>query len=161
MLLQMRKKRKRLKRPGDEWRPIAGVAAVRGSLHPAELAPAHFTRKARWLAVALAACVLGLSPRWLIAKEKKIPRMVTGVVLDANDNGIVGATVELTDIETGKKVAMFTQEGGRYQFSDIKPTHDYKVQASYKGSSSEIRKASVFDTRNKIVLNLKIPPPKP
>jgi hypothetical protein len=96
----------------------------------------------------------------LAAKEKKISRVVMGLVLDSADNGIVGAAVVLTDLQTGKKVAIFSEEGGRYQFADIKPTHDYEVQASYKGSSSEVRKASSFDARNKIVLNLKIPLPK-
>ncbi len=112
-----------------------------------------------WLALTIAVCVLASPPR-VSAKEKKVPRIVTGAVLDENDNGIAGATVVLTDLQTGKKDAIYTKDGGLYQFSDLRANHDYEVQASYKGVSSEVRKASSFDTRNKIVLNLKIPPGK-
>jgi hypothetical protein len=34
------------------------------------------------------------------------------------------------------------------------------VQANYKGLTSEVRRASIIDPRNRIVLNLRIPPPK-
>ncbi len=117
------------------------------------------TVRISWLlALIIAVCVLA-SPTRVSAKEKKVPRIVTGAVLDENDNGIAGATVALTDLQTGKKDAIYTKDGGLYQFSDLRANHDYEVQASYKGVSSEVRKASSFDTRNRIVLNLKIPSP--
>ncbi len=81
--------------------------------------------------------------------------------MDHDENGISGATVELTDLQTGKKVALFTEEGGRYRFSDLVPTHDYEIKATYKGASSQARKVSSFDSQNKLVRNLKISPPKP
>lgn len=96
----------------------------------------------------------------LVAKEKKIERTVSGQVLDQAENGIAGATVTLTDVNTEKKIAAFTREGGHYQFSDLQPTHDYEVQATYKGSSSDVRKVSSIDSRHRIVLNLRIPPAK-
>ncbi len=120
----------------------------------------YLARKECWLATLVAVCVSVCSTPELFAKEKKIPRIVTGVVLDEADDGIVGATVELTDLQTGEKLATYTKEGGRYQFSDLQPTHDYEVRANYKSLSSEVRKVSSFDNRNRIVLNLSIPPPK-
>lgn len=96
----------------------------------------------------------------MVAKDKKISRTVTGAVLDESENGIVGASVVLTDLQTGKKNATYTKEDGRYQFNDLQPSHDYEVQANHKGLSSEVRKVSSFDDRNTIVLNLRIPPPK-
>ena len=112
------------------------------------------------LAISATVGVLLFSTTVLVAKEKKILRMVTGTVLDEADNGIVGASVVLTDLQTGKKNASYTQEGGQYKFSDLLSTHDYEVQAVFKGLSSEIRKVSIFDNRNTIVLNLRIPPPR-
>ena len=76
------------------------------------------------------------------------------------ENPIVGAVVEMTDVQTGKKTAMYTQDGGHYQFSGLNADHDYKIQATYKGVASQVRTASSFDTRNTIRLNLQIPPPK-
>ncbi len=117
--------------------------------------------KRAWLATVAAVQVLAFSTVALVAKEKKVSRTVTGVVLDQDENGIVGATVQLTDLHTGKKIAVVTEEGGHYQFSDLEPSHDYEVQATFKGASSETRKYSSFDSRNRLVLNLKISPTKP
>jgi hypothetical protein len=91
-------------------------------------------------------------------KKEPVSRTVTGIVLDHEDTPIVGAVVEMTDVQTGKKLAIYTSQNGRYQFSDLNARHDYHLQASYQGLSSDIRTASSFDTSNRIVLNFKIPP---
>jgi len=106
------------------------------------------------------AWTVGWSPGG-VAKEKKPPtRTVSGVVQDEQDNGIEGATIELTDVQTGKVLDIYSQEGGRYQFADLSPMHDYKIKATFKGSSSEERQASSFDPRTRLVINLTIPGPK-
>jgi len=109
-----------------------------------------------------AAVLLGaFSMPCLLAKEQKKPsRVVTGVVSDETENPIVGATVVLTDLQTGKKHAIYTGEGGAYQFSDLQTTRDYEVQAAHQGLASPVRKVSQFDPRNRIVLDLRIPPAK-
>jgi Carboxypeptidase regulatory-like domain len=118
-------------------------------------------RRAAALWVAAAACLLAISSPLLAGKKReKPPRTVSGIVSDASENPIVGAVVEMTDVQTGKKTAMYTQEGGHYEFSGLNPNQDYKIQATFKGVSSEVRTASSFDTRNTIRLNLQIPPPK-
>ena len=93
-------------------------------------------------------------------KREKPSRTVTGDVLDASNQGIDGATVELKDLRTGKTLAIYTQHGGKYSFSDLKESDDYQVKATYKGQSSEMRTASTFDDRMIITLNLHIPPPQ-
>jgi Carboxypeptidase regulatory-like domain len=106
-------------------------------------------------------CVLAVALPALAGKKKiKPPRTVMGIVVDESENPIVGAVVEMTDLQTGKKSAMYTQDGGHYQFSGIDQDHDYKIQASYHGVTSQTRTASSFDTRNTIRLNLQIPPPE-
>jgi len=96
----------------------------------------------------------------LAAKEKKPERQVTGLVSDEADNPIVGATITLTDLTTGKKTASYTSAEGKYQFSGLEFTRDYEVQATSKGVASQVRRISTIDPRNKITLNLQIPPPK-
>jgi hypothetical protein len=105
--------------------------------------------------------MLALSAPNLPGKQKPVSRTVSGVVLDGSDNGLSGATVELTDLRSGKKFASYAGEGGEYHFSDLQPTHDYEVQATFKGVSSAVRKVSSADTRNKIVINLTISPSNP
>ena len=106
-------------------------------------------------------CLAAVSLPALIAKEKKqVTKTVSGFVLDPNENGIVDAAVSITDMQSGKKFTTMSKEGGRFQFANLSPRHDYEVQAVYKDMSSEVRKVSSLDTRLRIVLNLRIPPPK-
>ena len=91
------------------------------------------------------------------AKKKEVVRTVSGMVLDQEENPIAGAVVEMTDLQNGKKLAIYTSDDGHYLFSNLDARHDYYLQASYKGLSSEIRTASSFDTSNRIILNFKIP----
>jgi Carboxypeptidase regulatory-like domain len=114
------------------------------------------------LMVATLVCVGVLAPPASAKKKPPPSRTVTGEVMDESNNPIVGATVEITDLNTGKQLSMFSSAGGRYQFSGLKPTHDYEVRATHKGRQSETRKASSLDEDNRIVLNLVISAaPKP
>jgi hypothetical protein len=118
-------------------------------------------RAALKLVVAVVLCTLAAPPVLLAGKKKvKPPRTVMGIVHNDSEAPIIGAVVEMTDVQTGKKSVMYSQDGGHYQFSGLKADHDYKVQATYKGIASDVRTASSFDTRNTIRLNLQIPPPK-
>jgi len=111
--------------------------------------------------MAAAAVVLfTFSTPGMVAKERKPSRVVTGVVSDEVENPLVGAAVVLTDLQTGKKSATYTTGEGTYQFTDLQATRDYEVQAAHQGLSSQVRRVSSFDPRNRIVLNLRIPPPK-
>jgi Carboxypeptidase regulatory-like domain len=116
----------------------------------------------RRLLVAAAGCLLALSvlPGLSSAKQKQPPtKTIQGHVLDASSTPIVGAAVQLTDVTTGKTLAMYSEAGGRYVFTHLKPTDDYKVQATYRGQQSEARRASSLNDENLVVLNLTIPPP--
>ncbi len=90
-----------------------------------------------------------------LAKDKTpTTRTVSGVVMDEAENFIQGAMIELTDLQTKKVLDIYSQEGGRYLFTDLRFDHDYTVQATYKGLSSEVRQVSSIDTRWHMVLNL-------
>jgi len=127
--------------------PVGGVTARRRA-----------ARGLVFLAISALQLFLG-ADNGLAKKKKEIPRTISGRVLDEADNGISGAVVELTDLQTGKKVAIFSEDGGKYQFSDLERTHDYEVKASYKGAPSEARKASSLGEQQ-LILNLRIPPPQ-
>lgn len=101
-----------------------------------------------------------LLPLPLSAKKKPpLTKTVQGEVLDASNHPIVGASVELTDETAGTTLGLYTEAGGTYKFTDLKPNHDYKVQAKYGGKASDVRHASSLDDRGIVVLNLTIPPP--
>ena len=111
----------------------------------------------------IALLVLGVvvfCPSPSLAKKKQpTSKTVSGQVLDPKDNGLDGATIALKDLQTGKTIEVFTENGGRYQFTDLRFDHDYELRASYKGVKSETRQVSSFDTRFRLVINFTFPPP--
>lgn len=118
--------------------------------------------RVRRLAIAVALCAfVCCATTGAAKKKKKITRTISGIVLDGSENPIAGASVELTDKYTDKKVAIYTDESGQYQFTDLNPNHDYELQARSQNKSSELRKVSSLDDRDTVVVNLKIPPPPP
>jgi len=56
-------------------------------------------------------------------------------------------------------LAIYADENGQYQFTDLDPHHDFEIQAKFNGVASETRQVSTIDTRRKVVINLTIPPP--
>ena len=141
---------------GKPWTPVRD----QGRMSQDRGTPVRW-RGARWLAASLVLCAIAFSVGSAAGKKKKaVSRTVTGVVLDGSENPIEGASVELTDTQTGKKTGIYSQEGGKYLFFDLNPNHDYELQAHHKNLASDVRKVSSLDDRDQIVINLRIPPPK-
>jgi len=112
------------------------------------------------LLAGLAICALVTAVPPLAAKDKKpTSKTVIGQVLDPNDNGIDGASVSMKDLQTGVLQAVYTRDGGHYQFYDLRFDHDYELQATWTAGKSEKRQVSSVDTREKVVINFTIPPP--
>ena len=107
------------------------------------------------LTLLLLAGILLLGAVTGLAKDKTPQsKTVSGVVTDETDNFIQGATIELKDLQSGKVLDIYSQEGGQYQFTDLRFDHDYTVQATYKDESSEVRQISSIDLRARLVVNL-------
>ena len=112
------------------------------------------------LTLLLAAGALLLGAATGAAKDKQpTTRTVSGTVYDDAQNIIVGASIELKDTQTGKVLGIYSQESGEYQYNGLRFDHDYTIKAMYKGSSSDMRRISMFDTRWHLVMNLTIPKP--
>ena len=120
-----------------------------------------------WISQGLRLLCGVLAVAWLLqapglAAKEKPPNTLTvsGVVTDKAENGVSGATVTLKDLQTGKTIAIYTGANGQYLFSDLDPHHDYQIQASSRGLTSETRQISSLDTRKKQVINLIISAPQ-
>src|ERR1700730_14128700 len=90
-------------------------------------------------------------------KEDDKLRMVQGVVIDAQDNPLVGAVVQLKNSKTLQVRSFITQENGTYQFHGLDPNVDYLLKADYQDGSSPWKTLSSFDSRKQATMNLKIP----
>lgn len=144
-------------RPSDlPWFKDGDAGGYRGKGH----------RATRWrasccAAVAAVFALLAIFGPSLEAKKKEpLTKTVSGRVQDQAENGIDGAMVTIKDLQTGKAYSTYSQADGEYHYSDLKPNHDYEIQAAHKGISSEVRQVSSFDTRMRVTINLTIPPPQ-
>ncbi|MDR3792421.1 MAG: carboxypeptidase-like regulatory domain-containing protein [Terracidiphilus sp.] len=84
------------------------------------------------------------------------PRTVSGAVLDDKEEPIVGATVFLKNLKT-KAIRSFTSvEKGHYYFAQVSRIEDYELWAEKGGKKSAVKTVSSWDSRSKMVADLKI-----
>jgi len=144
---------------GDmDFRNLNGIASLGNA--PARRRYQRRGLKSSALTLLLSAALLLLGVVTGAAKDKQpTTRIVSGTVYDDAQNVIVGATIELKDMQTGKLLGIYSQGSGEYQYSDLRFDHDYTIRAMYKGTASEMRRISMFDTRWHLVMNLTVPKP--
>lgn len=88
--------------------------------------------------------------------EEASKRSLEGLVTDAADDVVVGAVVKLKDLKTLSVRSFITKEDGKYHFYGLSINNDYEVQADSSGMSSKARQLSVYDSRKKPNMDLKI-----
>jgi len=89
-------------------------------------------------------------------KENANQRSAQGVVMDAAENPLEGAVVQLKDSKTLQIRSFITKTNGAYHFYSLSTDTDYELKATYQGKSSNSRTLSSFDGRKQAVMNLKI-----
>jgi protocatechuate 3,4-dioxygenase beta subunit len=89
-------------------------------------------------------------------KDEPQTRTLTGQVTDKSNAPIVGAVVYLQNTRTQAVKTYITSEGGNYRFSSLSPNVDYQIRAEYQGHKSDTKTLSSFDSRNNVVMHLKI-----
>lgn len=83
-------------------------------------------------------------------------RVLTGVVMDKNDQPIPNAVVYLKNAKTLNVRSFFTQKDGTYRFPQLERNVDYEVYAESDGKRSDTKTVSQFDDRNAPHINLRI-----
>jgi hypothetical protein len=101
-------------------------------------------------------------PPWFKGEKKdkgdgKV-RTVEGAVRDANDNPVARAVVKLKNLKTLQIRSYYTKADGRYTFSGVAADNEYELRADFEGATSSPKILSVFDSREKAVINLKLEP---
>ncbi len=135
-----------------------GEVSMSQQTYSTKFAPCRSLLQPAAVTLLLLATVLTLAPATSLAKEKKpVSKTLSGTVFDDGGNPIVGAAIELSDVQTGKVLDEYSQQDGTYQFADLSFDHDYKVKATYKGRSAEERSVSSLDSRSRPVVNFTIP----
>lgn len=118
--------------------------------------------RTRWATAAvLAALALGVGPRNLriaATAVAQVPgqRAVAGVVVDANENAVSGATVFLRNSKT-KMIRSYTSaKDGQFRFAQVSTTDDFDLWAEKNGKKSDVKTVSSWDTRPVFHCELKL-----
>lgn len=89
-------------------------------------------------------------------KARVNQRVLTGVVMDKNDQPIPNAVVYLKNEKTLNVRTFFAQTDGTYRFPQLERNVDYEVYAELDGKRSDTKTVSQFDDRNTPHVNLRI-----
>jgi hypothetical protein len=111
------------------------------------------------VATALMLMFLGAATAWAKKNESQT-RLLTGQVVNQADAPQSEAVVYLKNTRTLVVKTYITDSKGIYRFPELSPDVDYQIYAEYKGTKSETRTLSSFDSRLQPTINLKIEPAK-
>ena len=93
-------------------------------------------------------------------REEAKLRNVMGVVVDAQEQPVSGAVVQLKDMRTLQVRSFITQNDGAYHFSGLRPDIDYQMTAKFGDMTAAPRTLSIFDNRKEAVMNFKLDKPE-
>ena len=83
-------------------------------------------------------------------------KTVQGKVLSSSDTPLSGAIVYLEDGKTNSIRSFISTADGSYHFGQLANDTDYQVWARYKDTKSDTRGISSYDSRPKVVINLRV-----
>ena len=78
---------------------------------------------------------------------------IEGIVTDAQQAVLPGATVTLQNVATGLSREIATDENGRYVFTALPPAGQYVLQTTLTGFATERRENLTFNAGQRVVLN--------
>jgi hypothetical protein len=109
----------------------------------------------------LSACLLLLTlivalPSYAKEKDTTPGRLLTGKVLDRQDNPIPNAVVYVTDTRTRAVKTYITGGDGTFRFPALAANVDYEVYAQSSGKTSDTKRVSQFDDHKVVTLVLRV-----
>ena len=90
------------------------------------------------------------------AQKGSTGRLLTGKVIDRQDNPLPNAVVYLTDSRTRAVKTYIVGQDGAYRFPAMSAAVDYEVYAQFNGKKSDSKTVSQFDNRSQVNINLRI-----
>jgi hypothetical protein len=97
--------------------------------------------------------VIGISAG---AQKGATGRLLTGKVIDRQDNPLPNAVVYLTDTRTRAVKTYIVGADGAYRFPAMSANVDYEVYAQSNGKKSDTKMVSQFDNRTQVNINLRV-----
>lgn len=97
-----------------------------------------------------------LVPLVALASAQTNSKTVQGKVLSSSDKPLSGAIVYLEDGKTNSIRSFISTADGSYHFGQLANDTDYQVWARYQNTQSDKRGISSYDSRTKVVINLRV-----
>lgn len=113
------------------------------------------SKPALLLACALLLAISLTGSAALDKKDRQQGRLLSGKVLDAQDNPVVSAIVYLTNTRTHEVKTYIVGQDGTYRFPGLSNV-DYEVYAQFKNRKSDTKSVSQFDDRSQVYIDLRI-----
>jgi hypothetical protein len=109
----------------------------------------------------LSACLLLLTlivafPSYAKEKDTAPGRLLTGKVLDRQDNPVPNAVVYVTDTRTRAVKTYIVGPDGTFRFPALAANVDYEVYAQANGKTSDTKRVSQFDDHKVVTLVLRV-----
>lgn len=104
--------------------------------------------------LAITASVVTASPK--DKENQSSGRLLSGRVLDRQDNPVPDAVVYLSNSRTRAVKTYIVGQNGAYDFPALSPNVDYEVYAEYKGRKSDTKTISQFDDRKRVSITLRV-----
>jgi|SRR5450432_3274681 hypothetical protein len=104
----------------------------------------------------LALTLLAALPSFAKDKDTTPGRLLTGKVLDKQDNPVANAVVYVTDARTRAVKTYIVGPDGTYRFPALSANVDYEIYAQLDGKSSDTKKMSQFDDRKQVKIDLRL-----
>ena len=108
------------------------------------------------LASMLALALVSALPSYAKDKDNSPGRLLTGKVMDKQDNPLPNAVVYVTDTRTRSVKTFIVGNDGVYRFPALAANVDYEVYAQVNGKSSDTKRMSQFDDRKLVNIVLRI-----
>jgi hypothetical protein len=90
-----------------------------------------------------------------VDKKDQQGRLLSGKVLDPQDNPVASAIVYLTNTRTHAVKTYIVGQDGTYRFPGLSNV-DYEVYAQYNRHKSDTKSVSQFDDRSQVYIDLRI-----
>ncbi len=107
-------------------------------------------------ALLLATMLLAAFPSYAKDKDANPGRLLTGKVIDKDDNPVPNAIVYITDTRTRAVKTYIVGADGTYRFPALAANVDYEVYGQFSGKTSDTKRMSQFDDRKIVNIVLRI-----
>jgi Carboxypeptidase regulatory-like domain len=96
------------------------------------------------------------APAFAKDKDTSPGRLLTGRVLDKQDNPVPNAVVYVTDTRSRAVKTYIVGADGNYRFPALAANVDYEIYAQVDGKTSDTKKMSQFDDRKQVKIDLRL-----